>query len=163
MPGFPVRTKRGRLILAAAASCAGTALPMLNSANQNDLYYFAGGCVVFVWAAGFIIYWREHRGSVVRPARAGRDGAPGGGGEDGEAGPAPTAIGWWPVLRAVSRLMPRAAGRRWLAEAESVLFEVAAGRRTAVRSYLLSAPRLAVRMWAAKLPRRARLRFRRPG
>jgi hypothetical protein len=70
----------------------------------------------------------------------------------------------WPALRAVSRLMPRDAGRRWLAEAESLLFEApAARRRTVVRSYLRSAPRLVVMMWAAELSRRAWLRFRRPG
>ena len=47
-----------------------------------------------------------------------------------------------PVLRAVARLMPPAAGRRWLAEANSLLFELAPGqRRQAVRSYLRSAPR----------------------
>jgi len=67
------------------------------------------------------------------------------------------------VLRAVARLMPPAAGRRWLAEADSLLFEVAAGRRgKTVRSYLLSATRLVVLMWAGELSRRARLRFRRP-
>jgi hypothetical protein len=42
--------------------------------------------------------------------------------------------------------MPRSAGRRWLAEAESALAETGAARRgAAIRSYLLSArpPRLA--------------------
>ena len=48
------------------------------------------------------------------------------------------------MLAMVSRLMPGSAGRRWLAEAESLLSEVTAARRgAAVRSYLLSAPRLA--------------------
>ena len=43
----------------------------------------------------------------------------------------------------VSRLMPRSAGRRWLAEAESLLPEIAAALRgAAIRSYLLSAPQL---------------------
>jgi len=64
----------------------------------------------------------------------------------------------------VSRLMPASAGRRWLAEAESLLAEAAAARRgAAVRSYLLSAPRLAVTMWAREVLRRARLGPRRPG
>ena len=45
------------------------------------------------------------------------------------------------TLAVVSRLMPASAGRRWLAEAESVLAEVPAdGRSAAVRSYLRSAP-----------------------
>ena len=39
----------------------------------------------------------------------------------------------------VSRMVPGPAGHRWLAEAESVLWEIAAVQRaTAVRSYLLS-------------------------
>jgi len=68
------------------------------------------------------------------------------------------------TLAAVSRLMPAAAGRRWLAEAESLLAEVTAGRRAAaVRSYLLSAPRLAVMMWARQVLRRLRPGPRRPG
>lgn len=66
-------------------------------------------------------------------------------------------MGWHPVLRVVARLMPPAAGRRWLAEADSSLFEAAAGRRGKVaRSYLLSAPRLMLMMWAAELSRRSR-------
>jgi hypothetical protein len=53
--------------------------------------------------------------------------------------------------------MPPAAGRRWLAEAESLLFEIAVGQRgKAVRSYLFSAPRLLVMTWAGWLSRRAR-------
>jgi hypothetical protein len=58
--------------------------------------------------------------------------------------------------------MPAAASRRWLAEADSLLFEMAAGqRRKAVRSYLLSAPRLLAMMWAGELSRRAGPRWRR--
>jgi len=64
----------------------------------------------------------------------------------------------------VSRLMPRSAGRRWLAEAESVLAETTAARRGAVvRSYLLSAPWLVVMMWARQILRRAHPGPRRPG
>jgi len=68
------------------------------------------------------------------------------------------AAGDWPEgmmvrqrhsLVMVSRMMPGPAGRRWLAEAESVLCEIAAVRRAAAaRSYLLSSPRLAAVMWA---------------
>jgi hypothetical protein len=68
------------------------------------------------------------------------------------------------MLVMASRLMPGSAGRRWLTEAESVLSEIAAARRgAAVRSYLLSAPRLMVMMWAREILRRARLGTRRPG
>jgi hypothetical protein len=81
-----------------------------------------------------------------------------------DVGPAGEAVHRWRMLAVVSRLMPASAGRRWLAEAESLLAEAAAARRgAAVRSYLLSAPRLAVTMWAREVLRRARLGPRRPG
>jgi hypothetical protein len=68
------------------------------------------------------------------------------------------------TLLTLSTLMPRSAGRRWLAEAESLLSELEAARRgPAVRSYLLSAPRLAAMMWAHDVLRRARPGRRRPG
>jgi hypothetical protein len=68
------------------------------------------------------------------------------------------------TLAVVSRLMPASAGRRWLAEAESLLAEVPAARRgAAVRSYLLSVPRLAVMMWAREVLRPPRPGRRRPG
>lgn len=80
-----------------------------------------------------------------------------------DGGPAGAAHRW-PTLAMVSRLMPGPAGRRWLAEAESLLSEIApAGRGTAIRSYLLSAPGLVVMMWAREGRRRARLGPRRPG
>jgi len=86
-------------------------------------------------------------------SRGGRD-------DDGPAGTAHQ----WRTLAMVSRLMPGPGGRRWLAEAESLLSEIApAGRGAAIRSYLLSAPRLVVMMWARETRRRARLGPRRPG
>jgi hypothetical protein len=85
-------------------------------------------------------------------------------GRDDDDGPAGEAVHRWRALAVMSRLMPAAAGRRWLAEAESLLAEVPAARRgAAVRSYLLSAPRLAVTMWTREVLRRARLGPRRPG
>jgi hypothetical protein len=63
----------------------------------------------------------------------------------------------WHGLVMVSRMMPGSAGRRWLAEAESVLWEITAAQRaTAVRSYLLSGPRVAAVMWAYAGLRRVR-------
>ena len=86
-------------------------------------------------------------------SRGGRD-------DDGPAG----AAHRWRVLAMVSRLKPVPGGRLWLAEAESLLSEIApAGRGAAIRSYLLSAPRLVVMMWAREARRRARPRPRRPG
>jgi len=60
--------------------------------------------------------------------------------------------------------MPRPAGRRWLAEAESLLSEITPVRRgAAIRSYLLSAPGLVMMTWAHEVLRWARLGPRRPG
>src|SRR5256885_1304489 len=54
-------------------------------------------------------------------------------------------VGGWPLLCLLARLMPGAAGGRWLGEAESFLFEVAVERRAAaVRSFVVSAPRVIV-------------------
>jgi hypothetical protein len=101
-----------------------------------------------------------------RPHRRGGDGEVGeaGGHLRGDAGPAGPAPYQWRTLVIVSRMMPGSAGRRWLAEAESLLSEIAAARRgAAVRSYLRSAPRLTVMMWAREVLRLARLGSRRPG
>jgi len=69
----------------------------------------------------------------------------------------------WHGLVIVSRMMPGPAGRRWLAEAESVLWEIAADQQaTAVRSYLLSGPRMAAVMWAYAGLRRVRPGSRHP-
>ena len=104
-------------------------------------------------------------------ARSGqpRDGGGNGGGASArgqrEAAPAAPASARRQrgLLLTVSRLMPRPSGQRWLAEAESLLSEIAAVRRAAaVRSYLLSAPRLAVMMWAHEVLQRARPGSRRP-
>jgi hypothetical protein len=85
-------------------------------------------------------------------------------GRDDDDGPAGAAAHRWHLLVTVSRLMPRSAGRRWLAEAESLLSEITATRRSAaIRSYLLSAPRLVVMMWARKALRQARPGPGRPG
>jgi hypothetical protein len=86
-------------------------------------------------------------------SRGGRD-------DDGPVG----AAHRWRMLAMVSWLMPGPGGRRWLAEAESLLSEIApAGRGAAIRSYLLSAPRLVVMMWAREARRRAWPGPRRPG
>lgn len=89
----------------------------------------------------------------------GRAGIGGFSGRDQAAGEASGGLvaHQWPGLVMMSRTMPEPAGRRWLAEAESVLWEIAADRRaTAVRSYLLSGPRVAAAMWAHEGLRRMR-------
>ena len=63
----------------------------------------------------------------------------------------------WRLMCAAAWLMPRVAGRRWLAEAESFLAEAPpAQRRRAVRSYLATAPQVIAMTWTADLGRRAR-------
>jgi hypothetical protein len=102
-------------------------------------------------------------GIASRPGGRGRGSGLGGRGRDDD-GPAGAAAHRWRMLVMVSRMMPRSAGCRWLAEAESLLPEIAAARRgAAIRSYLLSAPRLVVMMWAREVLRRARLGPRHPG
>jgi len=97
-----------------------------------------------------------------RGRRSGRGSGLSGRGRDDDDGPA--AAHRWRMLVMVSRLMPGPAGRRWLAEAESLLSEIAPVRRgAAIRSYLLSAAGLAVMMWAREVQRRARPGTRRPG
>ena len=63
----------------------------------------------------------------------------------------------WRVMCAAARLMPRAAGGRWLAEAESFLAEAPpAQRRPAIRCYLITAPQVITVTWVGDLARRAR-------
>lgn len=65
----------------------------------------------------------------------------------------------WRVMCAAARLMPRAAGSRWLAEAASFLSEASpAQRRRALGSYLAAAPQTILVSWAGHLTRRARAR-----
>lgn len=102
-----------------------------------------------------VVAWRRH---------GRRDDSLSGRGPDDETGPVgPTARRWHTLLIA-SRLMPRSAGNRWLAEADSLLSEIAGAQRgAAIRSYLLSTPRLVMTMWARQVTRWARLGSRRPG
>jgi hypothetical protein len=63
----------------------------------------------------------------------------------------------WRTMRAAARLMPRAAGSRWLAEAESFLYEAPPiPRRGAIRSYLIGALQVIAVSWAGELARRTR-------
>jgi hypothetical protein len=79
---------------------------------------------------------------------------------DRDAGPAAsslTAMASWRILRAASRLMPQAAGRRWLAEAGSFLSEAPVrDRRRAARNYLFTAPQVIAATWTSALTRRTR-------
>jgi hypothetical protein len=115
---------------------------------------------VAITAVGVSIDLPAGRGKGSRRKGSG----PAGRDRDDDDGAAGAAAHRWRMLAVVSRLMPRSAGRRWLAEAESLLAEITAARRgTAARSYLLAAPRLVAMMWAREVLRRARPGPRRPG
>jgi hypothetical protein len=103
-----------------------------------------------------------------------RSGRPGTGGMGGIAGllqrrgrgedRAGSCIAGLVVMRAAARLMPPAAGRRWLAEADSFLFEAPSVlRRSAVRSYLAGVPAVITAAWAGELARRVRAAGSRAG
>jgi hypothetical protein len=155
-PGASARKKRA--LVAAYIGGGATAAFAVLSGTSFSTWEWVPLAVGLAAIAG-VAFWP--RGA--RPG-GGRDGGLSGRGREDDDGPAPTAAGRWHALSLVSRLMPRSAGRRWLAEAESLLSELAAARRSAaVRSYLLSAPRLVATMWARKLSRRARSGSRRPG
>jgi hypothetical protein len=69
----------------------------------------------------------------------------------------PATPGLW--MRVGAWLMPSAAGREWLAEAYSVMFEARPHMRRAIkRSYLLSVGRVLMMAWAAALMGRLRAR-----
>jgi hypothetical protein len=61
------------------------------------------------------------------------------------------------AMRVAAHLMPRAAGQRWLAEADSFLFEASPDlRAAAIRDYLATAPQAIAACWASEAIRRAR-------
>ncbi len=161
LPEFPLRARQKKvgLIFGVLTSFGFATWVVLTSPPLHVSVFLALACVAIGNAAVVYVAWPGANGFLLRERRegGGRRSGPTGLGLAGDAGHAPAATGRQPVLRAVSRLMPTEAGRRWLAEVESVLFETASGQRgQAVRSYLRSAPRLVVLMWVSKLSRRAR-------
>jgi hypothetical protein len=157
------RRKKALLILGALTSCGFGAFSLLTGPPAHAPAFLAlafvviadAGIVCYAWPAtdGFLLRARGER-----KRGTGKNG-PSALGLDHTARDAPAAAPGRPLLRAAARLMPQAAGRRWLAEAESLLFEMPAGRRgKAVRSYLRSAPRLALMMWAHRLRSRTNRR-----
>lgn len=162
MPGIDpredARKKRVRtaVIITAVAATASAALSGTRFSAWQWLPWILGLILIIVATTIAMA------ASGYRPG-GGRGGSVSGRGrhDDEPAGPATRR---WRALVMASRLMPRPAGRRWLTEAESLLSEIDAARRgPAIRSYLLSAPRLALMMWTREIQRRARLGPRRPG
>jgi hypothetical protein len=151
------------------------AAAVLSGTRLRDLAPWLLGTEVIVVTAIVVVTDRGQPGSVRARNDRPRDGrkSSGNGGNSAssahdqrEVGPVAPALARRQrrLLLTVSRMMPTPSGRRWLAEAESLLSEIQADRRgAAVRSYLRSAPRLTVMMWAHEVLRRARPGPRRPG
>jgi hypothetical protein len=154
------RRQRVRVVVVIGA-CAATASAAVDGSRFNASWYWMPwvlgltAIVVFTGVAMAIsgdLPFGRGRGSALRAYGRGDD------------GPVAMLSYRWRTLVLVSRMMPGPAGRRWLAEAESLLSEIAPARRgAAIRSYLLSAPRLVLMMWAQEVMRRVRPGPRRPG
>ncbi|MGH3294359.1 MAG: hypothetical protein ACRDP7_21390 [Trebonia sp.] len=145
-------------VLASAGMWIAMDVAVVQGAVSSSRPWVASACTMALAVVSSVAALSDRMGSQRR----------GGGlsarGRDDDDSPAGTAANQWRTLAVVSRRMPRSAGRLWLAEAESLLAEVTATRRgVAVRSYLLSAPRLALMMWAREVQRRAQPGPRRPG
>ncbi len=179
VPDSPLRARQRRIRLGTAGLIStGIAIhsEFFGPAKPNAMSYVVVAVICLPNVALLIYGWRTHDEFLVRPARSvrlsrllrrgqpsrpGREGAAYGRGPAAGAWSAPVTAGRWPALRAASRLMPGPAGRRWLAEAQSLLAEADAGQRqAAVRSYLRSVPRLVLMMWLAELARHARRHLR---
>ena len=161
MPGIDPRKERTRKRARVAACIAAGAMTVsaLVQPGWKWVPLVAGvGVIAVVTAIAMAAAGDLPRGRGTGRGRGSRSGR----GRDDD-GPA-AAAHRWRLLVMVARLMPRPAGRRWLAEAESLLSEIAPARRgPAIRSYLLSAAGLAATMWARELQRRTRPGPRRPG
>lgn len=132
----PARRKQTLLVAGAVTSCGIAVGALLTGPPLHVPGVLALACVVLGNAAVVYVAWPDADGFLIRVRgrrksgrrKSGRrDGGPVGRGRYGTPGTAPAPAGR-PVLREVARLMPLAAGRRWLAEADSLLYELAAGR-----------------------------------
>ena len=162
-PRTGTRTGRVKRLARAGSTIALWAMTPLVLWTGWEWVWVAIGCAVALAVVSTVAALLELPPESRRLARrrTGRGGLSRRGREDD--GPAGEAVHRWRTLAVVSRLMPAPAGRRWLAEAQSLLAELPAARRgAAVRSYLLSAPRLAVMMWTRQILRRLRPGPRRP-
>jgi hypothetical protein len=164
MPGLDspkeARRKQRVRIVVIIGACAATASAAVDGSRFNAWHWLPWilgltAMIAFTGIAmarsGDLTFGRGRRGGSLRASS--RD----------DGGPAAVAAHRWRLLVVVSRIMPGTSGRRWLAEAESLLSEIPAARRgTAIRSYLLSAPRLVLMMWVQEALRRVRPGPRRP-
>jgi hypothetical protein len=154
-PRYDARKRRARvaMFISAGATVVSSALDGTRFSGWRWAPFVFGITLIIVFCAISM-----NSGGGVRGRRE-MSGLGGRGRVAGDRSDTMTSPGRWPGLVMVSRLMPGPAGRRWLAEAESVLWEIGTARRAAaVRGYLLSGPRLAAVMWVYE-----GLRWLRPG
>lgn len=155
-PRYDARKKRARvaMFISAGATVVSSALSGTRFSGWQWVPWVLGLSLIIVFCAISM----NSGGLRTRRAISGMSGLSGRGRGAGEQSDGRAAHRWHGLVM-VSRMMPGPAGRRWLAEAESVLWDIPAARRApAVRSYLLSGPRLAALMWAHE-----GLRWVRPG
>jgi hypothetical protein len=161
-PRYDARRKRARVavFITAGAIVASSALGGTRFGGWRWLPWALGITLIIVFCAVSMNSGGSPRG------RRGMSGMSGLGGRDLALGSRLDGLAAHRRhgLVMVSRMMPGPAGRRWLAETESVLWEITAARRgAAVRSYLVSGPRVATVMWAHACLRRVRPGPRDPG
>jgi hypothetical protein len=151
-PRYDARRKRARvaMFINAGAIVASTALGGTRFSGWRWAPWVIGVTLIIVFTAISMNSRSGPRGRRGISGLSGRDRAV------GDQFDAPVTHRWHGLVM-VSRMMPGPAGRRWLAEAQSVLWEIAAVQRArAVRSYLLSGPLVAALMWAYEGLRRMR-------
>ena len=151
-PRYDARRKRARvaIFINAGAIVASTALGGTRFSGWRWAPWVLGLALIVVFTAVSMNSRSGPRGRRGISGLSGHDRAV------GDQFDAPVAHRWHQLVM-VSRMMPGPAGRRWLAEAESVLWEITAAQRaTAVRSYLLSGLRVAAVMWTYAGLRRVR-------
>ena len=151
-PRYDARRKRARIamFITAGAIMASSALGGTRFSGWQWAPWVLGLTLIIVFTAISMNSGADPRGRSGISGVSGRDRAA------GDRFDGPVAHRWHGLVM-VSRMMPGPAGRRWLTEAESVLWEINAAQRfAAVRSYLLSGPRVAAVMWAYAGLRRVR-------
>ena len=148
------RKQRVRVVVVIGA-CAATASAAVDGSRFHASWYWAPWVLGLTAMAVFTGVAMAISGDLPRGRGTGSGRLRASGWE--HDGPAAIATYRWRALVMVSRIMPETSGRRWLAEAESLLSEIAPARRgPAIRSYLRSAPRLVLIMWVQEALRRVR-------
>jgi hypothetical protein len=143
-------------VISLGAAVTGLAASLVDApgiTSATGIFLVVAGITSFVSAVGIALdicrfrsYWDLFSG---KPRDVGRPGTGSASGLLDGAG--------WRVMCLTAKLMPPAAGRRWLVEAESFLAEAPpALRRGAIGNYLTHTPQLIAVTWVGKLARAVR-------